>query len=408
MSIFRKHKEPHLDLTQLEIFNKLIHQYPAHSVHFPDGLDLLLKWLSAGAAAIFVFDGKSDMFLLKKWVGDKPSHFSISAELEFIKFLKVRSAPSAKSEFLNKSHELRQSALYFFQQTDCDRVYPILNDGNWLGMITVQTGKTKLSMELFDQMVMMYGRHVERHILYDSVFRKFKKLHEVKEVKNELMSNVTHEFQTPLNGILGLAEGLLDGMDGNLSDEARHHIAMIKKSGMELSDTLNNVLQLSQISAAKNKMRLEKTNLLNIVEEVAFLFQQPIREKELKCYLPDTKESFQAFVEPDQIRTVVMNLMSNAVKFTQKGSITVDLKKSGEMIHVSIQDTGAGIEEQKLDLIFEEFFQGDGTHTRQHGGTGIGLALVKKIIDLHGGRIWVDSQVGYGTRVTFSLPVFPV
>jgi len=105
---------------------------------------------------------------------------------------------------------------------------------------------------------------------------------------------------------------------------------------------------------------------------------------------------------------VLMNLIGNAVKFTSNGKITIDVHKSGEMLHVSVQDTGIGIDENKLDLIFEEFYQVDGSHTRVYGGTGLGLAIVKKIVSLHGGRIWAESRPGQGTKFTFTIPLFPL
>jgi len=128
----------------------------------------------------------------------------------------------------------------------------------------------------------------------------------------------------------------------------------------------------------------------------------------VQLIIPKSEGEVLVYAHPDQIRTVLMNLIGNAVKFTKKGEIKVEIQKSGENLHISIADTGIGIDDDKLGLIFEEFFQADGSHTRVYGGTGLGLAIVKKIITLHGGRIWVDSQIGVGTCFHFTLPVYPV
>jgi len=185
-------------------------------------------------------------------------------------------------------------------------------------------------------------------------------------------------------------------------------LQLIKKSGNELHKTVNNILQLVQIEAKKNQNIKEKVNILSLIEEVALLYSETCQKKKVSIVIPKSDREIFVYIHPDQIRTVLMNLIGNAVKFTQEGNIRIELKKSGEMLHVTIIDTGIGIDDDKLSLIFEEFYQADGSHTRMYGGTGLGLAIVKKIVTLHGGRVWVESKKGLGSTFTFTVPMYPI
>lgn len=402
-----KSRDPSLKLSQLEAFSRLVRDYPPTSEHFLESLPYVFKLLGIESGSLYIYDGKNAVFLLKSWVGKKPLRFSLVADNEFLKFLKLRDALVSRDEFVKKSHELRQSALFFFQQTSSNKTVPVLEGENWLAILCLEESAATLKEGLLDEVLKIYLSLVRTWAIHDRVFQDYRKLSEFAQVKNELLGNVTHEFQTPLNGILGITEAILEGSDGVITPELKSHLEMIQKSGRQLHETLGNIIKLTQVEAKKGRAHLEKINLLSLVEEVVLLYQTVFEEKGNRCILPQKSARFEIFAEPDQIRTVFMNLIGNAVKFTQGGEVTIDMRKSGEMLHVSVADTGVGIEQEKLDLIFEEFFQADASRTRAHGGTGLGLALVKKIITLHGGRIWAESQTGVGTKISFTLPVLP-
>ena len=403
----RKNREPVLELSQLTALARLVRDYPPTAVHFMDSLPYVLRLLGVSSGSAYLFDDKNSVFLLKSWSGKKPLRFSLSTEQEFIKFIKLRDGTVAREEFIRKAHELRQSALFFFQQTSSTRVLPVRSGENWMALICLDEEGDSLKPEIMDEILAVYAVQLCTWVAHDRISQDYKKNSELGQVKNELLHNITHEFQTPLNGILGITDAILEGADGSLNDALKGHLEMIRKSGAELSDTLGNIIKLTQIEANRGHRHLERVNVLNLAEEAVLLYQSVFEERHNRCVLPQKSSEYEIFAEADQIRTVFMNLIGNAVKFTKNGEVAISMHRNGEMLHVSVMDTGMGIDAEKLELIFEEFYQADGSHTRAHGGAGLGLALVKKIVVFHGGRIWAESERGTGTKIHFTLRVFP-
>jgi len=396
--------------SQLASFLHVIRNHSIKTENFLDSLSYFTKVFSASAASIYLYEKKTNMFILKKWHGKEPTRYSISGSYEFITYLKTNEVPTHRKEFTSSDvNEYRESALFYFQHTLSSVVCPLLENNTWLGLVNINlSDESYKAVNVFDTLMEIYADSLKKWLLYQEISQENKKLSEISHVKNELLANVTHELQTPLNGILGLTDIILDGGDGKISTELRGHVQRIKKSGDELHKTVSNLLKLVQIEAKKEDKNYEKINLLDLIEEVALLYSEACREKSIGLIVPRSESKIWVYVNPDQIRTVLMNLIGNAVKFTEKGEVRVEMRRSGEMLHVGIVDTGIGIDEEKLSLIFEDFYQGDGTQTRVYGGTGLGLAIVKKIVTLYGGRIWVSSEKGQGSRFTFSLPTYPV
>lgn len=405
---FKKSKTPSLPLEKFEALVRLMKESPPYAEAFPETLTYVSKMAGARGAALYLYEEKTGFFLLKTWAGDKPARLTLDGDYEFIKYLRLHGNPALRRDFVSEAHELRQTALFFFQQTSSNRVYPVLVGENWRALLAADFANEERGEEdsLRDALLSFYVENLKTWLITRRLEEKSRKLSEIGHVKNQLLANVTHELQTPLNGILGVSEAILDGVDGPVAESLSEHVRLIQKAGRDLHSTVNNILKLTDIEAHRNELRLERVSMTALVAEVANLYRLTLEEKGIELTLPAAKAS-EAFVEPDQIRTVLMNLIGNAAKFTQKGKIAVDLRRNGEMLHVSVADTGIGIDPDKLDLIFEEFYQADGSATRVYGGTGLGLAIVKKIVGLHGGRIWAESQKGYGTKMTFTVPLFP-
>ncbi|MBF0106616.1 MAG: HAMP domain-containing histidine kinase [Deltaproteobacteria bacterium] len=393
---------------KLDTFRQLVRSYSIKADHFLESFDHIGRLFDVEAASLYVYEKKTNMFLLRKWFGFKPSRLSISGDYEFINFLKTKKDTTYHKDYFEKSvNEIRQPALLYFQHTISNVVSALIDRGEWYGIINCCVDPKKVDqLFLLDSILEIYADLVKKWMQYQQVIQVNKKLAEVSHVKDQLLSNVTHELQTPLNGILGIAEALLD--DPGLSEEYRNSIKLIRQSGADLSRTLGSMLELVQIEAHKNKNVKTKFGIFQLIKETALLYGDQCKEKSIDLVIPALDEEIFVYAQIDQIRTVLMNLTGNAIKFTNTGSITIEVFKSGEKLHVKITDTGIGIDEDKLTLIFEEFYQTDGSHTRMYGGTGLGLAIVKKIIALHGGRIWVESKKGVGTCVQFTLPLIPV
>jgi signal transduction histidine kinase len=407
----QKTKDPPDYDSKLTSFLHIIKNYSVLAENFLDSLTYFTRVFDAAYASVYFYEKKTNTFLLRKWVGHEPSRFSISGDYEFMKLIKGRKGPVHRHEFFIKtSNEMRQPALFYFQQTLSNVVCPLFEDEDWLGLVNLQIDESHKENNaiLFDSLIEIYADSLKRWLLCQRLLQEKKRLSELSHIKDQLLSNVTHELQTPLNGILGITDALLDSNEEPLPAQTKKHIDLIKKSGNELSQTVNNMLKLVQIEAKKDKVRKEKINILGLIKEVALLYSDACAGNKTKIVIPTSEEEIFVYVNADQIRTVLMNLVGNAVKFTTEGQISLHLKKSGEKLHISVLDTGIGIEDEKLNLIFEEFYQADGSHTRLYGGTGLGLAIAKKIVILHNGRIWAESQQGEGACFTFTLPMYPV
>jgi GAF domain-containing protein/CheY-like chemotaxis protein len=231
------------------------------------------------------------------------------------------------------------------------------------------------------------------------------RMREVDRLKTQFLANMSHELRTPLNSIIGFSRVILRGIDGPLTELQQADLTAIHNSGQHLLGLINDILDLSKIEAGKMELTMEDVDLAEVTRGVmstaiALVKDRPVElRQELPADLPLVR------ADSRRIRQVVLNLVSNAAKFTEKGHITVRAAVHPHEVQVSVLDTGIGIPADKLEHIFEEFTQVDASTTRKAGGTGLGLAITRHFVEMHGGRIWVDSEVGAGSTFTFTLPL---
>jgi signal transduction histidine kinase len=216
---------------------------------------------------------------------------------------------------------------------------------------------------------------------------------------------MSHELRTPLNAILGYTELILDSIYGEMPEKARAVLERLQANGRHLLGLINDVLDLSKIEAGQLTLSLDDYSLSDVVHGVVSAVEPLAAEKRL---------AFKAEVAPGlptghgdgrRLSQVLLNLVGNAIKFTDKGEVAIRASVRDGAFTVAVCDTGPGIPAADQAKIFEEFQQADSSITRKKGGTGLGLSIAKRIIEMHGGRIWVESEPGKGSKFYFTVPV---
>ncbi len=247
---------------------------------------------------------------------------------------------------------------------------------------------------------------VENARAYAELQRTAEQLKEVDRLKSQFLANMSHELRTPLNSIIGFSRVLLKGIDGPITDLQRTDLTAIYNNGQHLLGLINDILDISKIAAGKMELVLEQqVDLKMIVKGVMSTAVGLVKGRPIKL-VQDVPGNL-PFVRGDstRIRQVILNLVSNAAKFTEEGQIAVRARADERFVTISISDTGLGIPPQNQETIFEEFGQVDASSTRRVGGTGLGLPISRHFVEMHGGRIWVESTLGVGSTFRFTLPI---
>jgi len=233
---------------------------------------------------------------------------------------------------------------------------------------------------------------------------------DARRAKEQFVANVSHELRTPLNMIVGFSEMIVQAPDiygGNIPSNLLADLDVVLRNSQHLSKLIDDVLDLSQIEAGQMALTKERASLQELVE-AATIAVRPLFDSKglyLKVEIPDDLPL--VFCDPTRIRQVVLNLLSNAGRFTQRGGVHLRAWQEGPFVVASVADTGSGIAPESMDKLFQPFQQLDGSIRRRYGGSGLGLSISKSFIELHGGRIWVKSEEGVGTTFVFRLPIDP-
>ncbi|MCW6036882.1 response regulator [Spirulina subsalsa FACHB-351] len=259
---------------------------------------------------------------------------------------------------------------------------------------------------------------------FHTLEQKNAELQQLNRLKDEFLANTSHELRTPLNGIIGLAESLIDGATGELPEETKTNLAMISASGQRLSNLVNDLLDFSKLRHHRLDLQIKSVNLKSIAEIVLKLSHPLVQGKPIELQNKITDDLPLSAADENRLQQILYNLIGNAIKFTQQGEVAISAKvltdtdiviesqdylatliQPNGCLAITISDTGIGISADKVERIFEAFEQGDGSTARAYGGTGLGLAVTQQLVELHGGKITVISQVDEGSEFTFTLPI---
>jgi signal transduction histidine kinase len=287
---------------------------------------------------------------------------------------------------------------------------PMLREGVAIGLILVArdrvapfSGKQIALLQTFaDQAVIA----IENVRLFRETEQKSRQLEAASRHKSEFLANMSHELRTPLNAVIGFSEVLIQRMFGELNDKQDEYLKDIYASGQHLLSLINDILDLSKIEAGRMELASAPFHLPGALENAVTLVRERAARHGIALHLDLDPRLGELVGDERKVKQVLLNLLSNAVKFTPEGGrISLKAGLADGAVEMSVTDTGIGIAPEDQAAIFEEFRQVGSDEARKQEGTGLGLTLAKKFIELHGGRIWVKSELGRGSTFTFTLPV---
>lgn len=278
-----------------------------------------------------------------------------------------------------------------------------------LGLIVLMnetgTSYTAADLKLLTTLGLMAASAIESAMLYKKIIEEARvreeTLKKVDRMKDEFLANTSHELRTPLNGIIGLSESLFDRTE---KQDQREDLSMIISSGKRLASLVNDLLDFSKLKNFDITLQRKPVDLHSLADIVLRISAPLISGKKIDL-LNKIPEDFRAADgDENRLQQILNNLVGNAVKFTESGYVEITASLSDELITVKVKDTGIGIPENKWEVIFQEFQQADGSIAREYAGTGLGLSISKHLVELHGGKIWVESTPGTGSVFYFTLP----
>jgi signal transduction histidine kinase len=286
---------------------------------------------------------------------------------------------------------------------------PLLRGQDIVGLLVVRRRAPgafpKSTADLLQTFADQSAVAIQNARLFSEIEEKSKELAEASQHKSQFLANMSHELRTPLNAILGYTELMADGIYGELPEKTMGVLKRLESNGRHLLGLINDVLDLSKIEAGQLALELTDYSLEDIAQTVRSTLEPLAADKKLAFKVEVAPKLPPGHGDGRRLTQVVINLVGNAIKFTDAGEVVITAGATGGSFHLSVRDTGPGISAADQVKLFQEFQQADNAVTRKKGGTGLGLAISKRIIEMHGGKIWVESQLGQGSTFAFTLPV---
>ncbi|RPJ23813.1 MAG: GAF domain-containing protein, partial [Chloroflexi bacterium] len=298
--------------------------------------------------------------------------------------------------------------------TRAEMAVPMIAGDKVLGVFDVQSnnetvGFSEEDANIYITLASQVAVALQNARLYVEQAATLTQLRELDRLKSSFLANMSHELRTPLNSILGFTDVMLEGLDGPLTDHMDNDLRLVQKNGQHLLHLINDVLDMAKISAGRMNLNPEKFRAFEVIEEITSITSTLASEKNLALFIEDRSDkNVEIYADRTRLRQVMINLINNAIKFTDQGKIAINISPiDGARILIAVKDTGIGIPPENLETVFQEFTQVDSSSTRKTGGTGLGLPISRRLVEMHGGRLWAESTGVSGEGSTFfvELPV---
>ena len=321
-------------------------------------LTTLMDLSGAETASILLFDDELKQYTSKQHLGAPPLSFSLPSNHPLVIWFRQEGKPILKSQVLKDSRlaELKGATLTFFTEWNTEIAFPLLAEKKFLGILNLGSmGEKSLNpeeMELFSTLISLGSVFIENADLYDTLLKQNSKLAEMSQLKTQFVSNVTHELRTPIHGILGLADLLLEDPEKSLTNDYRRYSEMIKDAGESLLELVDHILDLTKYQSGLIRLEVKKINLKRLILEVMEKFQDQFQKQESEFHLDWSDSTPDIYGDEAEVKTLFHDLVGNAIKFTHQGKVMIGSERSGEMLKICVQDTGVGIEETDQQSIF--------------------------------------------------------
>jgi signal transduction histidine kinase len=286
---------------------------------------------------------------------------------------------------------------------------PLVREDRILGALVVRRRSPGMFPPRLVDLLETFAAHstlaLQNAKLFREIADKSQQLEVASRHKSDFLASMSHELRTPLNAILGFNEMILGGIYGGVPPDLQEPLTDIQNSGKHLLRLINNVLDLAKIEAGRMDLALSDYSVHDTVERVRASLRSLAEDKGLEFATTVPEHIPLAYGDPGRVTQCLMNLAGNALKFTREGRVVVSVEQEGDLLVYSVSDTGIGIAPDKIEAVFAEFRQGDATISSEFGGTGLGLSITKKFVEMHRGRVWVESELGKGSIFFFAIPL---